>query len=128
MLKCINLENNQMNKKLDFKDNEKYSCDSVINQGYAIYDEWTAKKLSSRKIVDSVNDAVSAVEKRKTITARLIALSYLFALDTRVKERYNTILRCIIFYFSWKELQTYPKRAALPQALQIAATKISIHA
>ena len=96
-----------MNKKLDFKDNEKYSCDSVINQGYAIYDEWTAKKLSSRKIVDSVNDAVSAVEKRKTITARLIALSYLFALDTRVKERYNTILRCIIFYFSWKrEIKT----------------------
>ena len=96
-----------MNKKIDFKDNEKYSCDSVINQGYAIYDEWTAKKLSSRKIVNSVNDAVSAVEKKNTITARLIVLSYLFALDTRVKERYNTILRCIIFYFSWKrEIKT----------------------
>ncbi len=91
-----------MNKRNDFTDNKKYKSDDIISKGYAIYDEWLAKKLSSRKIVNSVNNAVSNVEKESTITARLSALSYLFALDVRVKERYNTILRCIFLYFSWR--------------------------
>ena len=91
-----------MNKNINFKDNKNFTSDAVINKGYAIYDEWTSKKHSSRKIVDSVNNAVSTAENKNNTASRLNALSHLFALDMRIKERYNSILRCIFLYFAWR--------------------------
>ena len=91
-----------MKKITNFTREEKYTCDAVINRGYAIYDEWLEKKSSSRKIVDSVNNAVRVVKENKTKAASVEALAYLFALDMRIKERYKSILYCIFRYFSWR--------------------------
>lgn len=82
--------------------NKGYSSDAVIKRGYAIYDAWQEKKISSRKIVSLVGLAVSAMKRKKTKSATVEALSYLFALDLRVKEKYNSFLRCLFFYFSWR--------------------------
>ena len=73
------------------RENEKYTANGVIERGYQIYDEWKAKKYKSRKIVSSVSLAVSAMNAKNAIGARIEALSYLFALDLRIKERYKNI-------------------------------------
>ena len=79
------------------------NTDSVIRRGFEIYDEWSDKKLSSRQIVASVQNEVKLLrKKRKNIDAFINALAYLFALDTRIKERYNTVLRCLFSFFSWR--------------------------
>lgn len=91
-----------MNKKINSMKNEKLTGDAVIKRGYAIYDEWLEKKPSSRKIVESVENAVCAIAKNKTKMASVEALSYLFALDMRIRERYKSILHCIFRYFSWR--------------------------
>ena len=91
-----------MKKITNFTREEKYTCDAVIKRGYAIYDEWLEKKPSSRKIVESVENAVCAIAKNKTKMASVEALSYLFALDMRIRERYKSILHCIFRYFSWR--------------------------
>ena len=91
-----------MKKITNFTREEKYTCDAVINRGYAIYDDWLKNKLSSRKIVESVENAVCAIAKNKTKMASVEALSYLFALDMRIRERYKSILHCIFRYFSWR--------------------------
>ena len=91
-----------MKKITNFTREEKYTCDAVIKRGYAIYDEWLEKKPSSRKIVESVENAVCAIAKKKTKSASVEALSYLFALDMRIGERYKSILHCIFRYFSWR--------------------------
>ena len=89
--------------KMDFDFMTKiYTGDAVIERGYSIYDEWKEKSLSSRKIVAEVERAVSAVGKNKAKAASAEALSYLFALDMRIKERYNGIIRCLLLYFSWR--------------------------
>ena len=99
-----------MKTKSNFMRGETYTCDAVIHRGYAIYDEWTANKISSRKIVDRVGHAVSAVKKEKSNAASIEALSQLFALDLRVKERYQGILSCLFRCFSWRR-----ERKALKQ-------------
>lgn len=81
---------------------EKYIANSVIDSGYKIYDKWKNKKYSSRKIVRSVYLAASLANADKAKEARLDALSHLFALDLRIKERYKTILRLIIFFFAYR--------------------------
>ncbi|MBO5883305.1 MAG: hypothetical protein J6Q78_02740, partial [Clostridia bacterium] len=85
----------------DFMYND-YTGDSVINRGYKIYDEWKAKRLSSRKIVASVERAVFTVEQNKSKAAIIDALSCLFALDLRVTEKYDTFWKCLVHYFSWR--------------------------
>ena len=84
----------------DFMYND-YTGDSVINRGYKIYDEWKAKRLSSRKIVASVERAVFNIEQNKSKAASIDALSCLFALDLRVNEKYDTFWKCLVHYFSW---------------------------
>ena len=76
--------------------------DSVIKRGYEIYDEWIEKKHDSRKIVASAERTVKLFKNRKTMDAFIDALAYLFALDMRIKEKYNNILRCLFLYFSWR--------------------------
>lgn len=89
--------------KKNFKPAPKdYTGDDVIKRGYAIYDEWNDKHLSSREIVAYVERAVSAMKQNKKKTASIDALACLFALDTRIKEKYSTLWRCLLFYFSWR--------------------------
>ena len=85
----------------DFTYND-YTGDSVIKRGYKIYDEWEAKRLSSRKIVAFVERAVFNIEQNKSKSARIDALSCLFALDLRVTEKYDTFWKCLVHYFSWR--------------------------
>ena len=79
-----------------------YTGDAVIARGYAAYDEWRAKKLSSRNIVTCVMRAVSAIEQKKAKTASIEALACLFALDMRIKEKYSTLLHRLFLYFPWR--------------------------
>ena len=72
---------------------EKYITNSVIDSGYKIYDKWKNKKYSSRGIVRSVYLAASLANVDKGREARLDALSHLFALDLRIKERYKKKLK-----------------------------------
>ena len=90
-----------MNKKFDNAYINQYT-DNAIKRGYEIYDEWIEKKHDSRKIVASAERTVKLFKNRKTMDAFIDALAYLFALDMRIKEKYNNILRCLFSYFSWR--------------------------
>lgn len=89
-----------MKKEADVR--EKYTANSVIDGGYKIYDKWKNKKYSSRKIVRTVYLTASLRDTDKAKGAQVEALSYLFALDLRIKERYKTMLRLIVFFFAWR--------------------------
>ena len=80
---------------------ERYTSNGVIERGYAIYDEWKKNKYRSRQIVNCVQTAVASTNAKMTPTSHIEALSHLFALDLRIKERYDNIFKCIILYFSW---------------------------
>ena len=90
-----------MKKEFDFE-REGYTGDAVINRGYGIYDDWIEKKVPSRKIVTQVKSAVEAVKQGGKKSAVVYALACLFALDTRIKEKYNSPWRCLFSYFSWR--------------------------
>ncbi len=90
-----------MNKKIDNTYLNQYT-DNAIKRGYEIYDEWIDQKHTSRKIVASAHSAVKVFKKRKTMAAFVEVLAYIFAIDTRIKEKYNNILRCLFSYFSWR--------------------------
>lgn len=79
-----------------------YTGDSVIKRGYEIYDEWIERRYSSRKIVHFIERTVASIRENTSNTARLEALSCLFALDIRIKEKYGTLLQCLFSYFSWR--------------------------
>jgi chemotaxis protein histidine kinase CheA len=90
-----------MKNKTDFSKG-KYTTDSVIGRAYRVHDKWVEKKYSSKKIVESVEEAVADVKKKKTRSACINALVCLFALDLRIKEKYNNFFRCLFSYFSWR--------------------------
>ena len=90
-----------MNKQIDNAYLNQYT-DNVIKRGYEIYDDWIEKKHDSRKIAASAERAVKLFKNRKNMDAFIDALAYLFALDMRIKEKYNNILRCLFSYFSWR--------------------------
>ena len=90
-----------MNKKIDNAYLNQYT-DNAIKRGYEIYDEWLDKRYDSRKIVASAEGAAKLFKKRKRMVAFIDALGYLFALDMRIRETYNTIWRCLFLYFSWR--------------------------
>ena len=91
-----------MEKKFERAQGGQYSGDGVIGRGYEIYDEWKRKKFTSRKIVGSVENAAASVRKNGTNRAYIEALSYLFALDMRIKEKYHHFLLCLFLYFFWR--------------------------
>ena len=99
-----------MNNKFNFINYENITADTVIRRGYEIYDEWVKYQFSSRQIVNSVERSVSSVDQVKTNIAIINALSYLFALDMRVKERYKNIIQCILKYFAWRRETNALKR------------------
>ena len=82
--------------------NNQYTADAVLSRGYTIYDEWIAKRSASRKIVAYVELAAANAKQNKEIAASVEVLACLFALDIRIKEKYKTILQCILSYFSWR--------------------------
>ena len=90
-----------MNKKND-NDYLNQHTDNVIKRGFEIYDEWVEKRLNSRKITVSADSAVKHFKKAKTIDAFINALAHIFALDTRIKEKYNNIFLCLFSFFSWR--------------------------
>ena len=90
-----------MNKQIDNAYLNQYT-DNVIKRGYEIYDDWIEKKHDSRKIAASAERAVKLFKNRKNMDAFIDALAYLFALDMRIKGKYNNILRCLFLYFSWR--------------------------
>ena len=94
-------------------DEQQYDTNAVIDRGYNIYDDWTNSNLSSRKIVSYVEKAVASLNFQKTKSAYVEALSCLFALDLRIKERYNGILKCLLHYFSWRRETRTLKRIKL---------------
>lgn len=91
-----------MKEGFDRVHNKRYAADSVIARGYEIYDEWVGKKFSSRRIASLAERAASSVRVKKTAGAYTEALAVLFALDMRVKEKYGSLLRCLLSYFSWR--------------------------
>lgn len=99
-----------MNKDFNFMQDEKYSGDAVINRGYDIYDEWQAKQSSSREIVSFVELAVAEAKQNNKNSACIEALSYLFALDMRIKEKYNSFWKRLFSYFSWRREAAALKR------------------
>ncbi len=102
---------------------ERYTSNGVIERGYAIYDEWNENKYKSRKIVNSVQMAVASSNAKRTPEHHVTALSHLFALDLRIKERYDNIFKCIILYFSWRRetdaLKTLKGILKLPEGKDI---------
>ena len=81
---------------------ERYTEHSVIDRANEIYRIWKKSKYNSRKIVGFVQAAVQRLDQKRTRGACLEALSCLYALDLRVKERYATFLRRVFLYFSWR--------------------------
>lgn len=98
---------------------ERYTSNSVIERGYVIFDEWKNHQYKSRKIVNSVRMTVASANAIRTPASYFEALSHLFALDLRIKERYDHILKCIILYFSWRRetgaLKTFKGMLKLPE-------------
>ena len=94
-------------------DEQQYDTNAVIDRGYNIYDDWANSNLSSRKIVSYVEKAVASLNFQKTKSAYVEALSCLFALDLRIKERYNGILKCLLHYFAWRRETRTLKRIKL---------------
>lgn len=91
-----------MNKEFDVSYEKEYTSDSVIERGYKIYDEWISFGFSSKKIVAFVDRAVAFAQAEGSPFSYVQALSYLFALDMRIKEKYNKFWKCLLFYFSWR--------------------------
>ena len=79
-----------------------YNANSVIERGYEIFDEWNTKKTKSRTIVSTVEGLISRLRQKPNIRTSVEALAYVFALDTRIKERYGSFLKCLFSYFAWR--------------------------
>ena len=80
----------------------KYTSNGVIERGYEIYDAWINNRVSSREIVSFLKHAIAFMNDKRTVSARVEVLACLFALDMRISENYNTILKCLFSYFSWQ--------------------------
>lgn len=91
-----------MNKDFNATDRKQYNGDEVIERGYEIYDEWKVGRLSSRRIVIFVERVISIFRVKRRGGAFIEAVACLFALDMRIKEKYSSLLRCILSYFSWR--------------------------
>lgn len=98
-----------MKKKIDGARVKDYTCDSVIKRGYEIYDEWQSG-FSSRRIVNCVERAVAASQEKVAYSSYIEAMACIFALELRIEERYKSLWRCLLFYFSWRREANALKR------------------
>ena len=113
-----------MKKKFFAAETERYSADATVARGYTILDWWNDEGLTSLKIVEQVERAVADLRAKGTREAHLEALSYLFALDKRIKERYNSIWRCLFSYFSWRRERRAMQRLCSELHIQSGAPDI----
>lgn len=106
-----------MNKKIDVMPREKQADNRIIEAGNELFKKWSENKASSYMIVNSVRRAVLSLNNSSSEKAFIEAVAHLFALEMRIKERYKTLLRCIVLYFPWRrETQAL---ALLVRALEI---------
>ena len=91
-----------MKTKTNTAHEEKYTADGVIARGYEIYDGWNDKKYSSRQIVSDINSVIANAKNKKSYKTSIESLAHFFALDMRLKEKYNGLLNRIFSYFSWR--------------------------
>ena len=114
-----------MEKEIDIMHEENYASNCVTVRGRELCDEWNEKKFTSRKIADSAKGALGSMHKKGTKTARLEALAHLFALDLRIKEKYNTVLSSLFAYFAWKSeteaLELMRKELRIPEGKPLLA-------
>lgn len=61
--------------------------------------QWKENKLSSRKIRKQVEFNIFCNRELDFV----IKISNFYALDNRVKERYNSFIKTLLLYFSWKK-------------------------
>ena len=119
-----------MKKKTKVIRNMNYTADSVIDRGYGIYDVWQSKALSSRKVVRLVEKAVAATRKSLDGRAYAEALAHIFALDLRIKERYNTLLRRIFSFFAYRRergaLERVKNALGIPKGVDDIRTAIEV--
>ena len=119
-----------MNRKFSSSHGERYTADSVIAQGYALYDQWNGSRASSRSIVEYVKRAVDSLRVEMTATAYILALACLFALDMRIKEKYKGFFRWLFSYFSWRRetraLEILKRELQIPKDLHDIRTAIAI--
>ena len=94
--------------------------DTAIHAGHLLYEKWKREKYTSRKIVRQAE--LAAASARTDSTG---AVSCLFALYMRIKERYVSITSRIIFYFSLKR-ELYALQS-LEKVLHIANTTQDVH-
>lgn len=88
-----------MRKEADVDRKDGYIADGIIDHGYEIYDAWNEQKASSRAIVSYVARVLYALKKGKDKKASYDAMSCLFALDMRIRERYNTFWKRLFLCF-----------------------------
>lgn len=104
---------------------EKYSGNSVIERGYEIYDEWNHNRSSSAGVVSFVEHAAALVHTEGTKRAYAEALSCVFALDMRIKERYSKLFSLILFFFSWRREKRAQSR--LKGMFHISENEMDVH-
>lgn len=73
--------------------------DEIFLTATKINDFWANKKFSSKAIRKEVIYSFFYDKKANFYTK----LAYFFALDNRIKERYNNILKIIFRYFAWRQ-------------------------
>lgn len=109
-----------MNMKKSKKSRGKMNIsDAVIKRGRDIYEKWVAEKFTSRRIVEFV--ACAASDARNDSAE---AVSCLFALYTRIKNRYASSFSRIAFYFSLRREMHALKR--LERALKLGDSAPSL--
>ena len=97
---------------------------SVIEEGYALYDEWCREAFSPRKILALAERVVVLISTRDALRARSEALSFLFALDILIKEKFNTFFRRLFAYFAWRRIARARKMLSVALNLPIGKTDI----
>lgn len=95
--------------------------DTAIQAGRLLYEKWKRERYTSRKIVRQAELAAASAR-----TDSSGAVSCLFALYMRIKERYSGAVSRIIFHSSLKR-EMYALQS-LEKVLHIAATTKDVHA
>lgn len=88
-----------MKEHFDFPRTE-CTTDSVVDLGHSIYDKWKEQGASSRKIVSQAERAAGLAGGGKAVADTVNALAHILALELRIEEKYNSILKHILFYFA----------------------------
>lgn len=92
-----------MREKKDLKQDKKgYTVSNVTDRGRAICDEWSKNGYTSRMVVQDAGRAIFLMKKNRTEPSYVEALSCLFALDARSKEKYKSVRSRFFKYFSWR--------------------------